>query len=229
MIHPTAILNHEPSRSGVLAQPTDGAEPCSLGNGVEVGPNAVIQRGVAIGDDTMIGIGAIVLGGAKIGERCLIGAFARIGRGAIIGDGTKILGGADICAGTVIGRGVVVGMNAVTTNDDNFVDWRRKELRPARVGDGVQIGAGAVILPGVVIGDGARIGAGAVVRRDVLAGVTAIGVPARAMQSDAALTAEQQASLAEYWAARTPEAERSAYSRMLALGMPDAYAAVPAC
>ena len=42
------------------------------------------------------------------------------------------------------------------------------------------IGGGAIILPGVTIGDDALIGAGSVVTRDVPAGVTAVGNPARA-------------------------------------------------
>lgn len=48
-----------------------------------------------------------------------------------------------------------------------------------RIGGHVDIGAGAKILGGVVIGDHARIGANAVVCRDVPAGRTAVGVPAR--------------------------------------------------
>lgn len=48
-----------------------------------------------------------------------------------------------------------------------------------RIGGGVNVGAGAKILGGVVIGDHARIGANAVVLCDVPAGATAVGVPAR--------------------------------------------------
>ena len=48
-----------------------------------------------------------------------------------------------------------------------------------RIGAGVDIGAGAKVLGPVRIGDGARIGANAVVLRDVPAGATAVGVPAR--------------------------------------------------
>lgn len=52
--------------------------------------------------------------------------------------------------------------------------------RPVRIGSDVWIGGGAIILPGVTIGDGAVIGAGSVVTRDVGAGVTVTGNPARA-------------------------------------------------
>ena len=51
--------------------------------------------------------------------------------------------------------------------------------RPIRIGRNVWIGGGAIILPGVSIGDDAVIGAGSVVTRDVPAGVTAFGTPAR--------------------------------------------------
>jgi serine O-acetyltransferase len=45
--------------------------------------------------------------------------------------------------------------------------------------DGVLVGAGARILGGVRLGDGCSVGANAVVLRDVPAGATAVGVPAR--------------------------------------------------
>jgi len=51
--------------------------------------------------------------------------------------------------------------------------------RPVRIGSNVWIGGGAVILPGVTIGDDAIIGAGSIVTRDVPAGVTVVGNPAR--------------------------------------------------
>lgn len=50
------------------------------------------------------------------------------------------------------------------------------------IGEAVLIGAGAAILPGVHIGERARVGAGAVVTRDVAAGDTVVGAPARPIQ-----------------------------------------------
>ena len=55
--------------------------------------------------------------------------------------------------------------------------------RPVRIGRDVWIGGGAIILPGITIGDGAIIGAGSVVTRDVGAGVTVTGNPARAARN----------------------------------------------
>ena len=51
--------------------------------------------------------------------------------------------------------------------------------RPVTIGCDVWIGGGAIILPGVSIGDRAVIGAGSVVTRDVAAGETVVGNPAR--------------------------------------------------
>lgn len=50
---------------------------------------------------------------------------------------------------------------------------------PVRIGHRVFVGQRAVVLGGVTIGDGATVGAGAVVTRDVPAGATVVGVPAR--------------------------------------------------
>lgn len=59
-------------------------------------------------------------------------------------------------------------------------DAFRRDDRPApRLGDGVDVGVGPVIIRGVTIGDACRIGAGAVVVTDVAAGVTVAGNPAR--------------------------------------------------
>lgn len=51
-----------------------------------------------------------------------------------------------------------------------------------RIGSRVDIGAGAVILGRIEVGDDAVIGANAVVLRDVPAGATAVGVPARIIE-----------------------------------------------
>ena len=50
---------------------------------------------------------------------------------------------------------------------------------PCVIEDDVVIGCNAVILPGIIVHAGAVIGAGSVVTRDVKAGVTVYGNPAR--------------------------------------------------
>ena len=54
---------------------------------------------------------------------------------------------------------------------------------PTRIGDGVLVGAGAVVLEGICIGDNAVIGAGAVVTHDIPSGAVALGVPAKVVKS----------------------------------------------
>ena len=53
------------------------------------------------------------------------------------------------------------------------------DVRPVVVGDDVWIGWNATVLKGVTIGDGAVVAAGALVLRDVPAGATVAGNPAR--------------------------------------------------
>ena len=92
---------------------------------------------------------------ARVGRRLRIDHF-----GGIIVSGFASIG--DDC---VLRNGTTIGL--------------RYPDRPEapRIGDRVDIGAGAILLGG--IGDDARIGAGAVVFIDVPAGATAVGNPAR--------------------------------------------------
>lgn len=53
---------------------------------------------------------------------------------------------------------------------------------PVRIGNGVWVGAHAVVLKGVTIGDNAVIAAGAVVTKDVPAKSIVVGIPARVLR-----------------------------------------------
>lgn len=67
----------------------------------------------------------------------------------------------------------------------------RNEWAFPTLGDNVFIGAGARVLGGITVADGATIGANAVVIKDVPAGATAVGVPARIILHDAQAATQQ--------------------------------------
>lgn len=144
-------------------------------------------------NDVEFGDGVIVfsftnLYGCAIGAGTRIGPFVEIQRGAIIGERCKIQSHSFVCDGVQIGDGVFVGHGVMFVNDKfpratndagelaGEADW---ELLRVRIGDGATIGSGAIVLGGVTVGENALVGAGAVVTRDVPAGATVAGVPAR--------------------------------------------------
>jgi acetyltransferase-like isoleucine patch superfamily enzyme len=70
----------------------------------------------------------------------------------------------------------------VTTANDNLMGasgYDEENIVGPTIESGVRIGAGAIVLPKVRVGENALIAAGAVVTKDVPAGQTAKGIPAR--------------------------------------------------
>jgi serine acetyltransferase len=83
-------------------------------------------------------------------------------------------------AGTRLGDDVVLRHNT-TIGTVGAVGEERDESAAPIIGDRVDIGTSALVLGPVTVGDDAVIGAGAVVVRDVPAGATVVGNPARAI------------------------------------------------
>jgi maltose O-acetyltransferase len=111
---------------------------------------------------------------------CDYGFNISLGAGVFLNFNCVIL---DVVA-VAIGDGAQIGpgVQLLTADHPRDAAERRSGLefgRPITIGRNVWIGGGAIILPGVSIGDDAIIGAGSVVTRDVPAGATAFGNPAR--------------------------------------------------
>jgi serine acetyltransferase len=98
----------------------------------------------------------------KLGQRVIIEHSS----GIIIHGETEI---GDDC---ILRQGVTLG--------NRYMD---KPFDAPRLGKRVNVGAGAKILGAVQIGDDVQIGANAVVLCDVPGGATAVGIPARVLQS----------------------------------------------
>jgi len=149
--------------------------------------NCIRLCDVELGDDVRI-YSFVNAYGCEIGDHSRVGAFVEIQKGVKIGRRCKISSHSFLCEGVTIEDDVFVGHGVMFTNDkypratnpdgtpQAEADW---QAVPTFVREGASIGTNATILPGVTIGENALIGAGAVVTRDVPAGSTVSGVPAR--------------------------------------------------
>ena len=141
-----------------------------LGRGVvfDLAPGArvVLGEGCVVGAGTRVHArGQVRIGpGARLGERCRIAAHERV----------------EVGAGAVLADEVVL-----IDFDHDFRDVERPIRRqriltaPTVIGDRAILDAGAGVLRGVAVGAGARVRTRGVVTRDVAAGATVQGVPAR--------------------------------------------------
>lgn len=149
-----------------------------FGEGVRIAPLAAFRHleRVSIGDGVFIGEGAMIqghaLGSCSLGERAWIGPHAFLDaralvveRAAAVGPGAKIL--------TAEHTGHPADAPVMATD---------QTIGAVRIGEGSDIGVGAVVLPGRCIGRGAIVGAGAVVTEDVPDGAVVAGSPARVLR-----------------------------------------------
>jgi UDP-2-acetamido-3-amino-2,3-dideoxy-glucuronate N-acetyltransferase len=152
--------------------------PAGWGAGCYIHPQALVHSDTEIGSGTYIWQFASIIRGAKIGRDCSIASCAIVD-GSRLGDRCIVSHGAFIDPGVEIGDEVFIGPNVTLCNDA----WPRVEKSgfdisallsgefvTTRIERGASLGAGVVVLPGVVIGARAMIAAGATVTADVPAG-----------------------------------------------------------
>lgn len=115
----------------------------------------------------------------------------------LISNSGRFITGVEIHPGATIGKrliidhgsGIVIGETAIIGNDVILYhgvtmgsvqhDLGSKIRRHPKIGDGVLVGAHAIILGGISIGNNVKIGAGTVILHDVPDDVTVVGNPSR--------------------------------------------------
>ena len=126
-----------------------------FGKNVNIERNAVFTPELKIGSNSGIGIDCEVYGPVTIGDNVMMGPEVVIYTSGHRHDRTDI----------------------------PMMDQGSSETRPVVIGNDVWIGRRAIILPGVTIGDGVIIGAGAVVTKSIEPYMVAAGVPAKVVKS----------------------------------------------
>lgn len=129
---------------------------------------------IEIGDNVYIGHYTILKGYYKnrmvigdhtwIGQQCFLHSVGGLRIGKAVGIGPKV---------------TILTSQHQTSNRDIPVYFSPLEFAEVVLEDGCDIGAGAIILPGVRVGEGAIVGAGAVVTTDIPSYEIWAGVPAR--------------------------------------------------
>jgi sugar O-acyltransferase (sialic acid O-acetyltransferase NeuD family) len=122
------------------------------------------------------------------GERFAVACHPR----AVIAPDVAIGPGSMVCGGVVINPGSVIGAHAIL-NTGCTVDHHNRigdfaHVAPGvhlggdvRIGEGALVGIASCVLPQRSVGDWAIVGAGSVVTRNIPPGITAFGMPARAV------------------------------------------------
>jgi bifunctional UDP-N-acetylglucosamine pyrophosphorylase/glucosamine-1-phosphate N-acetyltransferase len=140
-----------------------------LGDGVIIRNSRIVDSD--LGDGCDAGPFAHIRGGSVLDKYVHVGTNAEL-KNAKLGTGSKC-GHFSYVGDAKLGKNVNVGAGCVFANFDG------KKKHDSQVGDGAFLGSNSTLVAPVKIGAKAVVGAGAVVTKDVQAGATVVGVPAK--------------------------------------------------
>lgn len=155
------------------------AELGTLGDGVLIEEGVLVFNApyVHLHDGVYVGHRAMLKGDTR--------AELRIGEGSWIGQEVFIQSAGGVTIGRRVGVGprvtIITATHEETAPPAAIID-APLTFAPVEIGDGCDIGVGAVLLPGTRLGSGVQVGANAVVAGEFAPGTVVAGVPARVLR-----------------------------------------------
>lgn len=120
----------------------------------------------------------------KLWGKCYIKnpQYIEIGNNVSLNDGAYLNGKGGINIGNCVS--ISSGAKVISTKLDLDIFKKKKKHIDQKIiiGNNVQIGAGAIILPGVIIGNNVIVGAGSVVTKNIKDKVVVVGNPAKVLK-----------------------------------------------
>ena len=154
--------------------------PVRLGRGAHLRAGTIIYGDVTVGEDFQTGHHVTVREKTVAGDHVVIGTNTVVNGSVSIGNFVKIESNCYIPTHTTIGSRVFFGPGVTLTNDRYPLKLRDEYVPEGPViEDGVTLGGGVVVLPGVRIGHDSFVAAGTVVTKDVPPLSLVRGVPGR--------------------------------------------------
>jgi len=118
----------------------------------------------------------------------IISPHAVVGQGVEIGEGVILMQNSVITTDAVVGEGAILNAGCVAAHDSRLGAFATMAPLSGLMGfsvieEGVNLGAGAIVMPSVTVGEWSIVGAGAVLKEDVPPNVTVVGVPGRIVKT----------------------------------------------